>query len=81
MLLLMRTQDSAQAMKAELEGTDGEAKRRLVVELFVPVEKYVAAGSAAFSEKEVFRIYGRAYLNQLKYQFRPGREERRKQHG
>ncbi len=80
MLLLMRTEDSAQAMKAELEGTEGEAKRRLAVELFVPVEKYVAAGSAAFSEKEVFRIYGRAYLNQLKYQFRPGREERRKQH-
>lgn len=81
MLLLMRTEDTVQAMKAGLEGTEAEAKRRLALELFRPVEEYVAAGSRAFSQREVFRIYGRAYLNQLKYQFRPGREERRKQHG
>ncbi len=86
MILLGKTEETPGGMKSELEGIEKTAKRELALRLFKPIEDYIRTyieenGEKWWNEKAVFRIYNRAYLNQLKYQFRPGREERRKQHG
>lgn len=80
MILLGKTEDSQEKMKNEIEGIESPAKQKLALILFGPIESYVKKGGKIFDEKETYQIYSRAYLNQLKYRFRPGREERRKQH-
>lgn len=86
MILLGKTEETPGGMKSELEGVEKTSNQELALRLFKPIEDYIRTyieenGEELWNEKAVFRIYSRAYLNQLKYQFRPGREERRKQHG
>ena len=85
MILLGKTEETPEGMKAELEGIEKTSNQELALRLFKPIEDYIRTyreenGEEWWNEKAVFRIYNRAYLNQLKYQFRPGRKERRKQH-
>ena len=81
---IFKEQPTVEAMCEQIEGIEIESKRAQAKELGTDIQnacsnRYTYGGRLdtefQFTREEVYRIFGDAYLKQIKYLLRPARKE------
>lgn len=89
LLQICREQNNIDDMVIQAEGTESDKKRELTQPLIKWIKESLEKEypskcriepSEQFREEEIYSLYSRTFLQQLKYLLRPGREERRAEH-
>ena len=89
LLQICREQDNVDDMVIQAEGTESDKKRELTQPLVTQIKKALEreypsknriSPSDQFSKEEIYSLYSRTFLEQLKYLLRPDREQRRTNH-
>ncbi|MDO4324670.1 MAG: RAMP superfamily CRISPR-associated protein [bacterium] len=87
LLQICREQNNADDMVMQAEGTESDKKRELTQPLIKRIKaalekeypsKHRIGPSEQFREEEIYSLYSRIFLEQLKYLLRPDREERKR---
>lgn len=84
MMMICRTENSYEAVKEQAEGIEKDSKQDLADQILKGMNPENRAyslgkweGRIQISSSELFRDISDAYLKQLKYRLRPGKQERR----
>lgn len=89
LLQICREQDNVDDMVIQAEGMESDKKRELTQPLVTRIKKALEreypsknriSPSDQFSKEEIYSLYSRTFLEQLKYLLRPDREQRRTNH-
>lgn len=76
MLLIYKEQNTYEKMKIQVEGIETDTKRIRARSMSEDIGNGLQNSNPLLSEDEIYRIYARAYLWELKYLLRPNKSER-----
>lgn len=77
LILMFRGEDNLADLKTQVNGIETDSKRELSLKLLKPIEQYISESNEYLTEMEVYKIFVKAYLGQIKYMIRSSRTERR----